>query len=102
MKKIPAVITLAFLHMVLAGCGQQQTSAASADPCEFEGQIFCVDEAGDVYYTPFKYVAAGTPRCIGGEDWSMCPGVKGKIPPGDTLPVDVCGNGTYRAPCDPK
>ncbi len=37
-----------------------------------------------------------------GDDYSFCTKSDGKVLPESKLPRDVCENGTYRAPCDPK
>jgi hypothetical protein len=40
--------------------------------------------------------------CVTGEGWGVCTDMNGKVSPADKLPRDVCGNGTYRAPCSPE
>jgi hypothetical protein len=109
MKKILTGIPLVLL-VLIAGCQQQETPVASAVPCEFEeGENFCVSEAGDVYYdlsnvAPEK--SSGVTAisvCVDGIDSGFCTDENGKVSsPKDKLPRDVCGNGTFRAPCDPK
>lgn len=119
MQKTIACITVGLSLILLAGCGQQQTSTAhAAEPCEFEeGSSFCVNLEGDVYFDIIghqeKTCEASGPKhpscdvvpagmCLDGVDWGICPDEDGKIGPNDGLPVDVCGDGTYQAPCYPQ
>ncbi len=86
----------------------------------------CLNEVGDVYFrtaahdayeggacwTPSEGPGACEPGAFIGPAGELC--VKdlsidfcadpesGKVQPGAILPLDICGNGTFRAPCDPE
>jgi hypothetical protein len=78
---------------------------ASDWPCSFEpGESFCVSETGDVYYDGISRRNQGESKsgCVDGPASGFCTDETGKVSAGSVLPRDVCGNGTFRAPCSPE
>jgi hypothetical protein len=118
MKKTIACITVGLSLILLAGCQGATAEAVAEEPCEFEeGSNYCVSPEGDVYFDTIghrkktcevndsKNPPCDNPEdglkmiCVTGDTWGFCTDEEGKVDHGDSLPFDVCGNGTNRAPC---